>query len=60
MEFFRTSGALDEEEVAGVVGAVGVVITGLSALVAFGDDFGGDAFAEAFVEDEIFADKLVG
>jgi len=58
--FFCTIGALDEEEMAGVVGAVGVVITGLAALVAFGDDFVGDAFAKAFVEDEIFTDKFIG
>ncbi len=59
-EFFLAGFALDKEQVAGVVGAIGVVVAGLAALVAFGDDFRCDAFADAFVEDEVFAVEFAG
>lgn len=52
--------ALDEEEVAKIIGAVGVRVARSAALMASGDDVGADAFAQALVEDEIFADELVG
>ena len=43
----------------GIVGAVDMVITRLTTLVAPGDHIFADPFAHAFVEDEVLADKLV-
>lgn len=45
---------------AGGIGAVGVVVGCGAALVAVGDDFVGDSFADAFVEDEVFAVEVAG
>lgn len=59
-EFFLAGFALDKEQVAGVVGAIGVVVAVRAALVALRDDFVGDAFADAFVENEVFAVEFAG
>ena len=43
-----------------IIGAVGVLVARSAALMALGDDVWADAFAQALVEDEIFADEFVG
>src|SRR5687768_16913808 len=43
---------------AGLVGAVRMVVAGLAALVALGHDIVGDAFAKAMVKHKILANKL--
>lgn len=43
---------------AGIVGAVGVIIAGVTALMAFGDDAVRNSFAHPFIENKIFADEF--
>jgi hypothetical protein len=50
---------LNEEQVAGVVYAIGMGIGRVSALVANRNDVRGDAFAAAFVKNKVFADEFV-
>ena len=56
--FGRAIVALNEEQVTTIVLAVGMGIAWLAADVAFGEDVIGDAFAQAFIEDEVLAFEL--
>ena len=49
-----TSFTLNEQQVAGLVGAVDMGVTRGVALMAVGDDISGDALAASVVENEIF------
>ncbi len=53
-------GALDKQDVAVFVGAVGMIVVGRAALVAAGDNGIADPLAQPLIEYEIFTDKLVG
>ena len=50
--------ALNEQQMAAVVLAVGVGVARRTALMAVGDHIVGDALAHALIEHEVFADKL--
>ena len=50
--------ALYEEEVAVVIGTVGMGVTGFAALVAVSEYIVGDALSESLIEDEVFADEF--
>jgi len=56
--FLCTGGALNEKQMTIVVCAIGVRITGSTALVAAGNDVVGDALAESFVEHEVFTPEF--
>ena len=55
-----TRATLNKEQMTGFVAAVGVVVVGLPALVALGNNIGTDAFAQPLIKNKIFADKLIG
>jgi hypothetical protein len=57
--FFCARAALNKQQVAAIVFAIGVIIARLPALVAMGNHIVGDALAQAFIEHEIFADEFV-
>src|SRR5690606_37415434 len=57
--FSSTLLTLDEQEMTTVVPAVGVVITGTTALVTFRYYFRRYAFSKAFVENEVLPDEFV-
>lgn len=50
---------LDEEDVASFVGAIELSVRGFTTLVAVGDDVLADAFTQALVEDEVFAEVFI-
>ena len=49
---------LDEEQVAILIGAVGMGIAGFSALVALGDYVTGDAFTYTLVKNKVFPQEF--
>ena len=57
--FCLTGVALDKEQVTGRIGAIGMIIARLSALVASGDHLFADALTHALVEDKILAHKTI-
>src|SRR5690606_7145581 len=57
--FFFTLHTLDEQKMTPVILAIGVIITGFSALMAGSDDIVGDAFSQAFIEHKVLSDKEV-
>ncbi len=50
---------LNEENVAGIVGAIYVGVAGFAALVAMRNHIFTDAFAHALIENKIFADEFI-
>jgi hypothetical protein len=56
---FGAGRTLNEQDVAGVVGAVDVRVARRAALMAMRHYIGTDAFAHALIEDKIFANKLI-
>ena len=55
MIFGCTNGALDKQQVAIVIGAVGMGVAGCAALVALGNNVVGDALAQTLIEHKVFS-----
>ena len=56
---FYAGRALNKEQVAGIIGTIDMGITGRATLMAFGNDFGGDAFTQSLIKDEILSEEVI-
>lgn len=60
IKLLTTRAALNEEDMTGIIGAVDMVITRGSTLVAVGDHILADSFAQPFIKHKVFANKQIG